>query len=217
VRAPYDPAAGWGPPDRYDAFDGNNPLFFERWHENSAAWYGADERYHLTYTFRDRWVWYWSDVYGIDFYADVVVINSDHCVDRDSGGLLFRGFLDIDAGYMFGVTCGGSYFIGATLLPGSDGLMCWIGNGVELDCDPGVAANSVVPSELINAGPGAANRLGVKAEGNMFTYYINGTEVESLIRTQSSLVEGYFGLYVGTGQESRSEVMFDDFSLWNNP
>ncbi len=216
-RAFYDPAADWGPPDHHDAFDGTNPLFFERVDGNSASWYGADERYHISYTFLDKWVWYWSDTYGIDFYVDVVVINSDECVARDSGGMLFRGLLDLDAAYMFGVTCGGSYFIGGTVLPGSGGIVCWIGNGDDIDCDPGAAANSVVPSENINAGPGAANRLGVMVEGSTLTFYINGIQVESISRPSTSLYEGYFALYLGTGQEYSAEVMFDDFSVWDIP
>lgn len=216
-RAFYDPAADLGPPDEHDAFDGSNPLFFERTNANSAAWYGTDERYHITYTFLDKWVWYWANVYGIDFYVDVVVINSDQCVDGDSGGLIFRGGLDMDMGYMFGVTCGGSYFIGATWLPGSIGFICWIGNGTDMNCDPGAAANSVVPSEFINAGPGAANRMGVMVEGFTYTYFINGHQVQSIVRPADPLFEGHFTLYLGTGQESTAEAIFDDFSVWHNP
>jgi hypothetical protein len=217
VRASYDPAANWGPPDLHDAFDGQDPLFYDRTHTNSACWYGTDERYHITYTFAGKWVWYWGDPYGQNFYADVVVINSDHCVDDDSGGMIFRGRMDIDAGYMFGVTCGGGYFIGASAYPGYTGPICWIGNGEALDCDPGAAARSVVPSEYINAGPGAANRLGVLAEFNHFTFFINGHEIQSITRTSSMLHEGFFALYLGTGQPSVAEAIFDDFSLWENP
>jgi hypothetical protein len=216
-RAFYDPAADMGPPDEHDAFDGNNPLFFERWHDHSHAWYGSDGRYHITLSFEGRWVWYWTDVYGYDFYADVVVINSDQCVAGDSAGLIFRGHLGYDAGYMFGVTCDGSYFTGATVIPGSGGLICWVGNGYEDDCSPGAAAASVVPSEFINAGPGAANRLGVMAEGLTITYYINGQKLVSYTRPGSSLVEGYFTLYLGTDQEYNAEAIFDDFSVWHLP
>jgi len=145
----------------------------------------------------------------------VVVINSDRCVAGDSAGIIFRGRLELDAGYMFGVTCGGSYFIGATVLPGSDGVICWVGNGYEDDCSPGAAASSVVPSEFINAGPGAANRLGVMAEGLNFTYYINGHKLVSLTRPGSLLIEGYFTLYLGTAQEYIAEALFDDFSVWH--
>jgi hypothetical protein len=216
-RAFFDPAADMGPPDEHDAFDGNNPLFFERFNDHSTAFYGSDERYHITYSFEGKWVWYWTDVYGRDFYADVIVINSDSCVEGDSAGIIFRGRLDLDAGYMFGVTCGGSYFIGATIIPGSQGAICWLGNGYEDDCSPGAAAESVVPSEFINAGPGAANRLGVMAEGLTFTYYINGHKLLSLTRPGSLLVEGYFTLYLGTAQEYVAEAMFEDFSVWHLP
>jgi hypothetical protein len=216
-RAFFDPAADMGPPDEYDAFDGNDPLFFERWNDHSAAWYGTDQRYHIIYSFEDKWVWYWTDVYGYDFYADVVIINSDSCVEGDSAGLIFRGHLGSDAGYMFGVTCEGSYFTGATVIPGSGGAICWVGNGYDDDCSPGAAAASVVPSEFINAGPGAANRLGVMAEGLTFTYYINGQKLVSYTRPGSSLIEGYFTLYLGTAQEYNAEAIFDDFSVWHLP
>lgn len=216
-RASHDPAANLGPPDQHDAFDGSNPLFFERMLANSAAWYGMDGRYHLTFKFRGRWAWYWSDVYGHDFYADVIVINADHCVAGDSGGLIFRGHLAFDAGYMFGVTCGGEYFIGVTALPGSDGLVCWIGSGNSFDCDPGIAANSVVESEYIHPGPGAANRLGVMAEGTTYSFFINGHQVESFTQVSLPFAEGNFTLYIGAGQEDVAEVMFDDFSLWELP
>ena len=216
-RGPFDPAAGWGPPDLYDAFDGQDPLFYDRTHANSAGWYGTDERYHITYTFAGQWVWYWGDPYAQNFYADVIVIHSDHCVDDDSGGILFRGRLDVDAAFLFGVTCGGSYFIGGSSMPGSTGPICWVGYGTQTNCDPGAAANSVVPSEFINVGPGAANRLGVLARSNQFTFYINGHQVESIIRTATILHEGFFALYLGAGQPSIAEVSFDDFSLWENP
>ncbi len=59
--------------------------------------------------------------------------------------------------------------------------------------------------------------MGVLIEGQMSTFFINGHLVESIVRSSELLYEGHFALYLGTGQEVTSEVMFDDFSLRNNP
>jgi hypothetical protein len=72
-------------------------------------------------------------------------------------------------------------------------------------------------SEYIQAGPGAVNRLGVLADGQIYDLYINGHHVGSFQDGVTPFGAGNPALFLGTGQKDLSEVRFDDFSLWRNP
>ena len=72
-------------------------------------------------------------------------------------------------------------------------------------------------SQYIDPGPGAANRIGVRAVGQNITLYINGHQVDSLLLPASFSYTGEFALYLGAGQADNSSVSFDDLSIWFNP
>lgn len=213
VRAPYDPAYGWGSGHDSEDFDGSTGLFPSSSAGAASAYY-SDGRYNITFTTRGRWTWYWTFVDAIDFYADVVVFNGDKCVTRDRAGIVFRGDSTWDYGLMFGITCGGEYFIGFTAIPGVDGVICAF-NGVALDCDN----KNLKPSNLIQTGSGAINRIGVRADGTDLDFYINGKSVGSISFGgwvwSPIFLNGTFALYLGTGQSPDSSVSFDDFNLWH--
>jgi hypothetical protein len=219
-RASYDPAAGWGPPDVHEDFEGTSGLFADTPGGAANSFYDAG-RYHITFTSRGWWTWYFGDA-GLtsSFYADVVIINGDQCVDRDSAGMLLRGHLGADFGFLFGVTCQGGYYIGVSAGPGAAGPVCMLlgselSSIMDADCS-GLPLHK--ESEYIQAGPGAVNRLGVRGDGSYYELYVNGHRVDSLQdNIYSAWTSGYPALFLGTGQKDLSEVSFDDFSLWRNP
>ncbi|MGD8815280.1 MAG: hypothetical protein PVI78_12480 [Anaerolineales bacterium] len=212
-RAPYDPAADWGAPDVHDDFSGTNPEF-ELDNSSGVAhgWY-ANGRYNITFPTRGWWTWYKGMTALTNFYADIVVYNGDQCVDRDAGGMLYRYFQAGDFGLLFGVTCGGGYFLGVTGGPGPSGVVCSY-DASTVDCS-GMWDHPT--SEYIDVGPGAANRIGIKAIGQQITLYVNGHEVDSMIIPAAFVFSGNFALYLGAGQRDNASVSFDDMSIWFNP
>lgn len=215
VRAPHDPAYDWGAGHDSENFDGSSGKFPKSSAGAASAFY-EDGRYHITFTTRGRWTWYWSALETGDFYADIVVINGDQCVDRDSAGMVFRGDPELDYGYMFGITCGGEYFIGITAVPGAEGIV-WSIEDDHLLSDQ----RKYISSDLIDTGPGAANRIGVWADSGEFDLYINGKWVDSFnwsgFPIGAAFPRGNIALYLGTAQRTNARVSFDDFSIWYNP
>jgi len=210
-RAPYDPAAGLGAPDVHDDFSGSNPEFeLDNVSGVAHAWYQGG-RYNITFPTRGWWTWYSGSTSLTNFYVDVVVYNGDECADRDAGGLLYRYMQVVDMGFLFGVTCGGGYFIGVTGGAGPAGIVCILD---PADCG-GMWDHPT--SQYIDSGPGAANRIGVKALGQQITFYVNGHEVDSSIFPAGWVLNGNFALYLGAGQRDNASVSFDDLSIWFNP
>jgi hypothetical protein len=209
-RASWDPAYGWGSGHDSDNFDGATGKFPSSTAGAAHAWYG-DGRYNITFTSRSRWTWYWSFIDAGDFYADFVVFNGDKCVPGDTAGFVFRGHKDADYGLMFGISCGGEYFIGFTAIPGTDGVVL---NFTEAGIEPG--DRILYPSDLIQTGPDAINRIGVRAKGTDIDFYINGKWVASRsVAMYAPMFEhGHFALYLGTAQKPDASVSFDDFNIW---
>jgi hypothetical protein len=223
VRASYDLAADWGPADVYESFDGGSGIFVARQGDNFEGKYEGG-RYHISFESRGWWTWFWGDVLFTEFYAEVLVINGDACVDGDAAGILFLGDLELDAGYLFGVTCGGDYFLGGTGTAGPGGDVCIPDHTIATDweCDQDVVALASTPSEYIDPGPGAINRLGVMYKDMRIDLYINGNLVEGFDNFMISHPlgdwgNGYTALYLHPGQRDLSAVSFDEFSAWRNP
>jgi hypothetical protein len=224
-RASYDPAANWGPPDVYEGFEGSSGLFAAVSGAAANGFY-ANGAFHITFTTRGWWTWYFGDV-GLRpaFYVDVVITNGDQCVDRDSAGLLLRGEQGSDSGLLFGITCKGGYYIGLSAGPGATGPVCMFTSSVwaalgSPDCS-GLPLHNM--SEHIQAGPGAINRLGVLGNGTSYDLYVNGHRVGGLqdsvtpIALPPGWIGGYPALFLGAGQWDLSAASFDDFSYWRNP
>jgi hypothetical protein len=210
VRAPFDPAYGWGAAHDADSFDGEKGKFPNSSAGAATAWYG-NGYYNITFTSRARWTWYWSFIDSGDFYMDVVVVNGDKCVPGDTAGMVFRGDSSWDYGLMFGISCGGDYFVGFTAIPGVEGVICSFASA-NINC----AAKQLTHSDLIQTGPGAINRIGVYAQGYNIDYYINGKWVanRSVSLWAPVFDRGTFALYLGSAQKPDASVKFDDFSIW---
>jgi hypothetical protein len=120
---------------------------------------------------------------------------------------------------LFGIACEGGYFSGIHGALGAGEAVCMFTSSTptepaDLDCSYRWDHKT---SEHINEGPGAANRIGIRAVDTQITLYINGHEVET-INVASSLPQyGEFALYLGTAQYDNASASFDDFSLWLDP
>lgn len=215
IRAPYDPAADWDTGHDAETFDGTNGIFPSSSAGAAVAWYD-EGRYHISFTTRGRWTWYWTFLDASNFYADVVIINGDKCVSGDTAGMVFRGDSSWDYGYMFGISCGGQYFTGITAVPGTDGIV-WSVQGSSIL----FAARKLYNSDLIDTGPGAMNRIGVWAEGGDIDLYINGKWVTEFtywgFPAGAQWNRGNLALYLGTAQRTNAKVSFEDFSIWYVP
>jgi hypothetical protein len=176
------------------------------------GWY-QNGRYNITFPTRGWWTWYKGSTSLTNFYVDIVVYNGDQCADRDASGLLYRYFQPLDVGFHFGVTCGGGYFIGITGGAGPAGIVCYY--------DPPAADCSGMwdhpTNQYIDSGPGAANRIGIKALGQQISFYINGHNMDSIVLPAGYVFSGNFALYLGAGQRDNASVSFDDLSIWFNP
>ena len=210
-RAAFDPAFGWGAPQDGDDFDGGSGKFPTNSAGAANAWY-EDGRYRITFTSRGLWTWYWSFIDAEDFYVDFLIFNGEQCVPGDTAGIVFRGDKAADRGLMFGISCGGEYFVGKTYWPPTDSPVCsWLG-GALIDCD----RRALTGSELIQSGAGAINRIGVMVKGTDVDFYINGKWVDnrSIPAGWYESVHGQFALYLGSAQKPDAGVSFDDFSVW---
>lgn len=216
MRAPYDPAASYGPPIVHEDFEGSSGIFPSRSDGVARAWY-ADGRYNISFTTLGRYTWYWTNEDGGDFYAEAVMINGDECVQWDRGGILFRGDITTDTAYFFGVTCDGNYFIADSSDYYGDSV-CYIWDGgSEWDC----SYPKMTPSEYIAVGPGAVNRIGIMAQGGDYTFYVNGNYVDSFSEWAYlgfvDISRGPFALFLGTHQRDKARVQFEEFNVWNLP
>jgi hypothetical protein len=207
-------AVDWGAPHMGDDFDDPvGGLFPSHEYGTSKSWYGDDGRYHISDSTRGRFVWFWSFPTLADFYVDVIVINGPSCNDRDSGGILFRGNQAVNEGYLFGVTCAGHFHIGFKGGPNPGNAICSVSDAVSWNCS---SLTSLHETEHSNSGPGAMNRIGVYAHGELLDFYINGRWVYQISTNDfSRFYAGTFALYLGTYQKDLAEVGFEDFSIWS--
>jgi hypothetical protein len=72
-------------------------------------------------------------------------------------------------------------------------------------------------SEFIDAGPGAANRVGVRAINTQITLYVNGHQISTVELPSGLVYAGNFALYLGSAQSDNASASFDDLSIWFNP
>jgi hypothetical protein len=217
IRASYDIAANWGPGHMHDDFDEPETGIFSS-HEigTSKSWYGDDGLYHISYEDRGRYVWFWTAADILNLYVDVVVINGQDCVDRDSAGLVFRGNQSANEGYLFGITCGGQFHIGFKGGPNPSDAICSVVDHKTWNCS---SLTTLHDSEYIAPGPGAMNRIGVLTNGKHLTFYING-HYAYYIHTDDFAdfnTTGNVALYLGTFQDLNAETGFEDFNLWSSP
>jgi len=193
--ASTDPTLNLGDPDWVDQMNNDNnwPTGFSEYTEIEFE----DGFLKLTATSDlEGWRITWPKI--DNFYLEATLQTPD-CDGNDRFGLMFRVPADSQAGkgYLFGITCDGRY-----------GLRLWDGN----------VMNALVPwtaHDSIEMGEDAINKLGVMARSSSLALYINGQKVQEL--SDSSYLEGQFGIFVGGTNVDDLTVWVDQIRYWVDP
>jgi len=186
-------------PDYTDSFDGPNG-----WNQYDVEGNGAyrvedGELTGIDYVPEEKFTW-WSILnrQSGNVYAEVSVTNGD-CIEKDSVGIVIR----IDeksyaSGYGFEVSCDGNWRV-----------------RLHRESKSPRELNEWSQSEVIHAGAGATNRLGIMGYRDIFYLFINDQPVGIVADSQYSRSFGYFALYVRSSQTYNLNATFDDFSYWH--
>jgi hypothetical protein len=188
-------------PDYYDYFD--DP---DNWHAFESVGYASyrteDGRlFGLDEEPEERYV-YWSYTFmqAGNTYVEVTATNGD-CVGKDSVGLVIRIDANITpSGYAYEISCDGSWRF--RRFHGSDNpaeVIPW------------------TPSNTINTGLGATNRLGIWAYQGEFQLFANGYPVGEAADPNLAYTLGFIALYVRASQTFDLTATFDDLAFWNIP
>jgi hypothetical protein len=70
-------------------------------------------------------------------------------------------------------------------------------------------------NSAIITGPEAVNRLGIMAENDKLSLYINGTLVNEV--TDAQFNQGGFGIFVGSDTPNILTVSVDEIAYWSLP
>ena len=137
--------------------------------------------------------WMVTDQSLKDFYLEAR-IKTGECRGLDRYGLLFRATADGKSGYLAGLSCDGQYSLRRwdqklyMLLP-------W------------------TSSPKIKAGPGQTNLLGVRADGDRLSLYVNGEYLNGI--QDKSFSAGAFGPFAGAFWTDSFTVLFQRIAYWN--
>jgi len=196
---PGAPATLYGKPDGLDTFDNDNNwttfppgdnTCFSSEIEGGFFWMTA-----VGQQGRSCWELSWPKLGN--FYIDLTIKMPETCDANDRFGLLFRA-PENDAGYLYGITCGGVQSFSA-----------WTG-AETLQILPAAASTAIITT------PGALNRVGVMAQDSSFAFYINGVLVAEGL-DQTFMDEGEIGLFVNTATTEGFTVGYDTLAVWTLP
>ena len=133
-----------------------------------------------------------------NFYLEASFQTLD-CEKSDHFGLIFRvpDISTANQGYFFGMQCDGKYFLKVF----SENLMTSI----------------VYPkaNDAILTDQNAVNRLGVMAEDEKLTLYVNGVMVKEV--TDTHFARGGFGIFIGSDVVTNFTVNVDEIAYWSLP
>jgi hypothetical protein len=192
---PEDPRLTLGPPSWIDSYaNGNN------WPQGSDKYTsvlfenGTMKMTALTDT--DGWRLTYPNI--TNFYLEAK-FQTGTCEKTDHFGIIFR-VPDISAanqGYFYGIQCDGKYFLKVF----AENVMTSI-----------VYAKTSI---AIVTGKDSVNRLGIMAEGDKLSLYINGVLVKEINDTH--FTRGGFGIFVGSDFVKNLTVSVDEIAYWSLP
>jgi hypothetical protein len=192
-----DPVLALGSPTFDDRFDGG-PNFY-LYDDNQASYQIEDDRMVLTAkkaNSYETWSLAWGDLKN--FYLEVTGSFGEDCGGKDRYGLIFRA-PDTSEGYLISLTCDGSFR-----------LSTW-----ESDAEEYTSLKPWTASPHINTGPGATNRLGIRAKNSKLTGFINGNQVFEL--NDDTFNEGRFGVIVAASETPGFKAYLDRVVYWKLP
>lgn len=131
-----------------------------------------------------------------DFYLEITGTTGDACRGKDRYGIIAR-VPDPNQGYLFGISCDGSYRVRKWDGEVFSELLGWQQN------------------EHINAGPHQTNRLGFMAEGSKLSFYVNGHLLTVL--TDETYPNGTFGIYIGASETPGLTALVSQIDYWELP
>ncbi|MCC6956117.1 MAG: hypothetical protein IT316_04930 [Anaerolineales bacterium] len=131
-----------------------------------------------------------------DLYLEVSATPGD-CAGLDRYGLLIRAAADASTAYVYGFSCDGKY-----------SLRFWDGSKYYM-------LKEWTTSQYVQKGPEKTNRLGIRAEGNVFKLYANDALLTEI--RDDRYLSGAVGLFVGAVQTDEFQVVFDRVSWWLLP
>ncbi len=156
------------------------------------AWWVENGEYHALIKVADRWLGSYNSNDGpfADFRLDVTA--------RQVSGPLDNGY-----GVLFRVLDGSNYYRFAI---SGDGYACFhkIVNGTRTEITPWV------PSAAINTG-NAINQITILANGNSFTFFVNGTEIYSEV--DAAIASGGVGIAAMMYDPGQLHLAFDDLLI----
>lgn len=199
------PPSASAPPETPTAEPAGAPtggaLLFEYAFDSAGVWGVEDVESHriavaggvmsITVKQTDWAAWTFAGRKASDFYAEVSAAATN-CSQDDSYGMLFR-VVDTDNFYLFGLGCGARYRVRHRQDGEWNELVDW------------------TPAEGIDTGDGVENRLGVRAVGDGFRFYVNGTHLADT--ADSSFVEGQFGLFAQSSLAAGLSANFDNLQV----
>ena len=174
-------------------------------------WFTWDDPEKVTYEYDDgvllgtdhepeeyyNW-WSYNDRFAGNVYAEISATNGD-CVDKDAVGLVIRVDQQKAAGgYALEVSCDGNW----------RAVRHRIGKTREIMLD-------WQPSDVIETGEDAVNRLGIWGYQPDFEFFINGVKVGEVNDPNYSYTRGIFAVYVHALYTYDLTATFDDFAYWN--
>lgn len=140
--------------------------------------------------------WRLTDRKMSNFYLEGTFIPQT-CAGKDQYGLVFRApDYATGEGYFFGVTCDGSY-----------SLFMSDGNKYQPIINWAV-------SDKINKGSNQTNRLGVLAEGDSISLYINGQKVQEITDSTYDTATKV-GAFISALSTPGFTVKLDQFNMWS--
>jgi hypothetical protein len=192
---PDDPRAVLGSPTWRAAFkDDSNWYTFETEQSSIQVENGTLVLTAFLSNSYENWSMSWPKL--TDFYLEITATTGDSCRGRDRYGLIFRA-PDPNQGYLFGISCDGSYRVRQWDGEAYSELVKW------------------KTSEHILAGPNQINRLGVKVEGSEISVYVNGYLLEEL--KDNTYARGLFGAYIAASETAGFEVVITEAAYWEIP
>jgi hypothetical protein len=130
-----------------------------------------------------------------DFYLESLARPEGECAEGGTYGLFLRG-PDTSRGYLFGLTCEDQF-----------GMYVWTGENGALILPPEASENLQVGEE---------NRIGILADGNYFSLYLNG-----VLQTQiydATFPDGLrIGFFIRTPAGEVTQASFDNLTYWDLP
>lgn len=189
---PTDPREMYGVPAWQDDFSsGRNFYLFDDGNTRTEVLNGS----FVMTGFTPYWMG-WSLTYPKikNFYLEATV-NVGACAGFDRYGLAFRTNDPSNInGYLFSLACNGQYALSSFTNGTETSIVGWRdSNGTLL-------------------GSGNTNRIGVLAQGNQFTLYINGKEMHT---AQADFYQsGSFGFFINPAQTSGFKVEYDTIAYW---